>query len=141
MVKLWLRILSGLLLWSLLSACQSSSSVCPTPDAAERFIDPAQIEAVGTDSPAAAPTREWIQIGGSQIQVDKVVSGPLCNDTWSGTVYVSCDARVMEWHETPTFFKDCNLEVKPGTVVYVASHNNAAYYQGCSCHTGELSNP
>jgi hypothetical protein len=27
------------------------------------------------------------------------------------------------------------LEIKPDTVVYVAAHNNSAYYKGCiSCH-------
>jgi hypothetical protein len=26
-------------------------------------------------------------------------------------------------------------------VVYVAYHNDAAYYNGCSCHTGEIADP
>ncbi len=80
-------------------------------------------------------------IGGKEIQVDKVVSGPLCNDTWRGTVYVTCDVQVYAWEETPTFLKDCNLQVEPDTVVYVADHNDTAYYNGCSCHTGEITEP
>jgi hypothetical protein len=70
--------------------------------------------------------------------VDRVVSGPLCNDRWQGTVYVGCEVQVLEWSETPLFLKDCDLTIEPGTVVYVADHNDAAYYNGCSCHTGEL---
>jgi hypothetical protein len=82
-----------------------------------------------------------VDVGGKQLSVDRVVSGPLCNDDWHGTVYVSCDVQVAEWHDSPTFLKDCQLNVKPGTVVYVAAHNNTAYYQGCSCHTAEISTP
>jgi hypothetical protein len=79
------------------------------------------------------------------MEVDKIVDYPLCNDDWSGTVYVSCDARVAEAEldadANPLFFKGCNLNIAPNTVVYVAAHNDAAYYKGCSCHTGEGPNP
>ncbi|OGO25891.1 MAG: hypothetical protein A2136_09785 [Chloroflexi bacterium RBG_16_54_11] len=75
------------------------------------------------------------------MQVDKVVEGPLCNDTWSGSVYVGCNVQVYPWQETPIFLKDCQLKVEPDTVVYVAYHNNTAYYNGCSCHTGEITEP
>jgi hypothetical protein len=73
--------------------------------------------------------------------VDKVVEGPLCNDVWSGTVYVSCNVQVVAWVEEPVFLKNCYLTIEPGTVVYVAYHNNAAYYNGCSCHTEETPGP
>jgi hypothetical protein len=79
-----------------------------------------------------------VEIGGRQVPVDRIVSGPLCNDDWHGTVYVSCGVRVAEWYDNPFFLKDCQLNVEPGTVVYVAAHNDAAYYQGCSCHTGQV---
>lgn len=84
-----------------------------------------------------------VEIGGKQMLVDKVVSGPLCNDTWQGTVYVTCDVQVAKWNEdeNPIFLKGCNFTVEPGTIVYVAAHNDAAYYNGCSCHTGEELNP
>jgi len=72
------------------------------------------------------------------MKVDRVVTGPLCNDRWKGTIYVGCDVQVMEWEETPLFLKDCDLSIEPGTVVFVAYHNDEPYYNGCSCHTGEL---
>ncbi len=56
-------------------------------------------------------------------------------------VYVTCNVQVYPWVEEPTFLKNCNLKIEPGTVVYVAYHNNTAYYNGCSCHTGEISGP
>jgi hypothetical protein len=71
------------------------------------------------------------------VLVDKIVAGSMCNDTWRGTVYVTCDVQVSEWENEPLFLKDCNLSIEPGTVVYVAYHNDTAYYNGCSCHTGE----
>jgi hypothetical protein len=82
-----------------------------------------------------------MKIRGKDIRVNKVVEGPLCNDTWSGTVYVTCNVLVYPWDKHPTFLKDCNLSIEPGTVVYVASHNSTAYYNGCSCHTGQSSKP
>lgn len=72
------------------------------------------------------------------MQVDVLVSGPVCNDRWHGSVYVSCEAQVAPWEELPLFFEQCDLEIEPGTVVYVGAHNDTAYYQGCSCHTGEV---
>lgn len=129
--------LMSLLVW-LLSACQSRPSLCPATNDTSRYLALAQLMAA-TPTPPSAPIS--IEIGGKQIWVDKVVSGPLCNDTWRGTVYVTCDVQVARWQEHPTFLKGCNLNIEPGTVVYVAAHNNAAYYQGCSCHTGEAGNP
>jgi hypothetical protein len=70
--------------------------------------------------------------------VDQVISGALCNGDWSGTVYVACDVQVLAWEDQPTFLKDCDLSIEPGTVVYVAYHNDAPYYNGCSCHTDVL---
>jgi hypothetical protein len=82
-----------------------------------------------------------MDIGGRTIRVDRVVEGPLCNDAWSGTVYVTCNVQVFEWKDQPTFLRGCNLAIAPGTVIYVAAHNDAPYYNGCSCHTGEELNP
>ena len=82
-----------------------------------------------------------MEIGGKTINVDKVVEGPLCNDTWSGTVYVTCNVQVYQWEDQPTFLKNCNLTIEPNTVVYVEYHNDSAYYNGCSCHTGEIAGP
>jgi hypothetical protein len=82
-----------------------------------------------------------MEIGGRTINVDKVVEGPLCNDTWSGTVYVTCNVQVYQWEEQPTFLKNCNLTIAPETVVYVAYHRDTAYYNGCSYHTNEQPTP
>jgi hypothetical protein len=82
-----------------------------------------------------------VEVSGREMQVDKVVEGALCNDTWSGTVYVKCDVQVYPWVEEPTFLKDCQLNIEPQTVVYVAYHNDTAYYNGCSCHTGATPAP
>jgi hypothetical protein len=94
------------------------------------------ISVTPTPGPAASPER--VVIGGKEMQVDMLVSGPVCNDRWRGSVYVSCEAQVAPWEELPLFFEQCDLEIEPGTVVYVEAHNDTAYYQGCSCHTGEV---
>ena len=92
-------------------------------------------------TPGPLPTSVTIKMDGRILTVDKVVEGPLCNDTWSGTVYVTCNVQVYEWVDQPTFLKDCALSIAPGTVVYVAYHNDSAYYNGCSCHTEEIAEP
>jgi hypothetical protein len=130
-----LMLLVGL---AFLAACSSKSNPCPTATGTPRYLSvpPDQLP---TPAPAAGPVE--MVIGGQTIQVDKVVSGALCNDTWSGTIYVSCDVQVYPWQEKPTFLKNCNLVIAPGTVVYVAYHHDTAYYQGCSCHTSETLTP
>ena len=80
------------------------------------------------------PTASEVEIGGKRLLVDRVVEGPLCNGTWSGTVYVTCNVQVYPWEKQPTFLQDCNLTIEPGTVVYVADHGHEPYYKGCSCH-------
>jgi hypothetical protein len=102
---------------------------------------PGELARARLATPFPYSTPAIVQLGGRQLVADRVVSGPLCNDTWRGTVYVGCDVRVPEWSDDPVFLKDCHLQVEPGTVVYVAAHNNSAYYQGCSCHTGEVTPP
>lgn len=82
-----------------------------------------------------------MEIGGRSVRVDQVIRGPLCNGTWSGTVYVTCDVQVLPWDDQPTFLKDCNLRIETDTIVYVADHHDTAYYHGCSCHTGVAVEP
>ncbi len=122
----------------LLTSCQASAPVCPviTGTPAYLTIPPDQLP---TPTPGAGPVP--VKIGSSEMLVDKVVRGPLCNDTWSGAVYVACDVQVYPWVEQPTFLKDCQLNIDPHAVIYVAYHNNTAYYQGCSCHSGETPQP
>ena len=123
-----------------LSGCKRNETTCPpdegTPQATLQLADLIQIP------PPSSTSSEPIQvvIGGRETEVDKVVDYPLCNDNWSGTVYVSCEAQVAEAEldaqSNPLFLKGCNLNIALNTVVYVAAHNDAPYYKGCSCHTG-----
>jgi len=82
-----------------------------------------------------------ISIRNKTVTVDKIVHGYLCDDQWSGTIYVDCDVSVPEWQPDEegeaNFFTGCNLEIEEGTVVYVAYHNDEAYFKGCSCHTSD----
>ncbi len=83
---------------------------------------------------------EVVKINGKDIHFDTVIHGPLCNNTLSGTVYVACDLEIPKWQGKPDFFKDCDFSVDPGTVIYVAAHNNTPYYKGCaSCHGSKAS--
>ncbi len=127
-----------LFIMTFLSSCSAKPVACPPVTGTSRYltIPPEQLPAV---RPAPEPVN--MKIGNISIMVNKVVSGPLCNDSWSGTVYVTCNVQVYQWEEKPTFLKNCELTIAPGTVVYVAYHNNTAYYQGCSCHTGESATP
>ncbi len=129
-------ILIALLL--IVSSCQEATPVCPPNTQTPQYLTtpPGQL-------PTPSPVSELhsVVIGRREMKVDKVVSGPLCNDWWSGTVYVTCDVQVYPWTEDPTFLKDCQLNIEPQTVVYVAYHNNTAYYNGCSCHTGLTPEP
>ena len=130
--------LSLALMLLLLSACQAD--VCPQGSVGY-VADPAQLPDLASPADGRpVPTPSLIEMGGKTVEVDRVIHGPLCNDTWSGTIYVACDVQVAEWteEEGPAFLQDCDLTIEPDTIVYVAAHNNAAYYNGCSsCHTRE----
>lgn len=138
------RLLPFLILLSLLlTACSRTNTVCPpeegTPQSALQLVTVIEM----TPPPSSEPTQA--EIRGKLMEVDKLVDYPLCNDDWSGAVYVSCDAQVAEAEldaeANPLFLQGCNLNIEPNTVVYVAAHNDAAYYKGCSCHTGEAPLP
>jgi hypothetical protein len=119
-------------------ACQSEGNPCRREGTSPPYLT-ALPTAVPqrTATPGPTPTPILVEIRGKKIAVDKVVEGPLCDDTWRGTVYVTCNVQVKAWEKRPDFLKGCNLTIEPGTVVYVAAHNDAAYYNGCSCHFGE----
>jgi hypothetical protein len=124
----------------LLTACQAHDPVCQWANGTPEYltIPPEELPTPLSETNSSPISME---IGGRTITVDKIVEGPLCNDTWSGTVYVACNVEVYPWEEQPTFLKNCNLSIAPGTIVYVADHNDTAYYNGCSCHTGEIAEP
>lgn len=125
-----------------LCGCERNKTACPpddgTPQATLQLAD--LIELPPPSSASSEPIQ--VEIQGRKMEVDKLVDYPLCNDNWSGTVYVSCDVQVAEAEldadSNPLFLKGCNLSIAPNTVVYVAAHNDAPYYKGCSCHTGIL---
>lgn len=125
-------------LLALLASCQAPTPACPASTGTPDFlsIPPDQLP---TPTPGVGPYQA--QVGNRLVQVDKIVKGVLCNDTWRGIVYVTCDVQVYPWVEDPSFLKDCELNIDPQAVIYVAYHNNTAYYQGCSCHTGETPQP
>ncbi len=125
-----------------LSGCEREKTVC-APD--EGTLRPALqlADLINQPPPASASSGPiQVEIQGRSMEVDKLVDYPLCNDNWSGTVYVSCNVQVAEAEldadSNPLFLKGCNLNIAPNTVVYVAAHNDAPYYKGCSCHTGTL---
>ena len=129
------RIILGLIPFLLIIGCQSHQSAClpEDPHASLPIITPLPTTIMSNDmqtynSPA------FVEIRGKLISVDHVAHGSICTGTWSGVIYVDCDIQVPEWEEVPNFLDDCDLEIEEGTVVYVAAHNNQAYYKGCSCH-------
>jgi hypothetical protein len=122
------------------TGCQAKASICPASTGTPQYLTVPPDE-LPTPTPESNLASIPVEIGGKTINVNKIVEGPLCNGTWSGTVYVACDVQVYPWQDQPTFLKDCNLTIEPGTVVYVAYHNDSAYYKGCGCHTGEITGP
>ena len=122
----------------LLATCQSAPA-CPPVAGTPQYLTNSELEKSLSSAPdlPTPPAPIKVEINGQMMTVDKIVAGPLCNDNWKGSVYVTCDVQVFKWEENPLFLKNCDLTIEPGTVVYVAYHNDAAYYNGCSCHTGE----
>ncbi len=116
----------------LLTACGNKN---PCPEGSVTYLDDVSHFPPDTSAEQVFEKTD-IEIRGKPITFDRVISGPLCNDTWEGTIYVACDLEVLKWDIKPFFLTNgCNLEIKPDTVVYVAAHNNVAYYKGCiSCH-------
>ena len=138
MSKIILSTIALCYLICLAAGCQASSPACPPVSGTPVYLSIAP-ELLPTPTMGMGPF--MAKVGGAELQVDKIVQGALCNDNWSGTVYVTCDVQVYPWVENPTFLKECQLNIDPQAVVYVAYHNDSAYYKGCSCHTGETPQP
>jgi len=120
----------------MMTSCQSKP-VCPPVVGTPQILKVKPSEQVPDPLSSVGSTPVEIEINNRWVKVDRLIEGSLCNDHLAGTVYVGCDVQVLEWIDQPLFLKDCDFSVEPGTVVYVADHNNASYYNGCSCHTGE----
>ena len=126
------------LLFILLSACSRQSNVC----AGEPANQPIEIRQQ-LDLESYQPELEGflIRVRNKETRVDQIVHGYVCDADWSGSVYVDCDVQVNEWEEKPNFFEGCDLNIDPDTVVYVAYHNDEAYFKGCSCHFNDVEKP
>ncbi len=131
-VSLWLLIVLTLTL----SACKPASPLCDEGSIQYRSSD--ELIALGTSGvgiDGSGDSAQELEINGRIVQFDQVIHGPLCNNHLAGTVYIACDIEIADWKDKPNFLDGCDFEVSPGSVVYVAAHKNAAYYQGCDfCH-------
>jgi hypothetical protein len=117
-----------IIMFFLIAAC---GPVC-SPGVVTTMIPPFPTVDPFAYHPSSVPIE--VEIKGKLREVDRVIHGPLCNDTWEGIVYVACDVQVAAWEDEPTFLRECNLNIEENTVVYVASHNDQQFNNGCSCH-------
>jgi hypothetical protein len=136
-VKLWLTLITLTIGALAFSACDRQKTVC-SEESIGYIDDLASFPSLADSSelqPPGAPI--MVEINGKLKAVNRIVSGPICNEIWGGTVYVGCDIQIAAWAEAPRFFEECDFTVEPGATVIVAPHNNEPFYRGCSCHTGE----
>jgi hypothetical protein len=137
--KHWVFLLLLVMMSLLAVGCSRKSAVCAT----EPPNLPVEVRQAITasENPGDVIFPVEIEIRNRTVSVDKIVHGFVCDDQWSGTVYVDCDVEVPDYEviseEEANFFEGCDLQIEEGAVVYVAFHNDEAYYKGCSCHTGE----
>jgi hypothetical protein len=138
--KRWLVILLLVLISFVAAGCGRKSTVCDT-EPPNLPVEVRQSLSISEDGGELVFPAE-IKLRNRMVYVDKIVHGFVCDDQWSGTVYVDCDVEVREYEvvdeEEANFFVGCDLQIEEGTVVYVAFHNDEVYYKGCSCHTNEL---
>jgi len=124
----------------LLSACERKAIVCS--EGSVTYLSDVGLfpKSSSTGSPEQVYGPATVEIKGKKTKVDMLVQGPLCNTKLAGKVYVACDIQIPEWDKEhpPVFLKDCDFRVEPGSVVYVAVHNDAVFKKGCACHTGEM---
>ncbi|MBC8336600.1 MAG: hypothetical protein H8E29_15165 [Anaerolineales bacterium] len=120
----------------MLSSCARNKTVCS--DESIIYIDEiASFPPLADTDITEGSSQVLADINEKRKLVDHIVTGPVCNVNWSGTIYVDCDIQIAAWEEAPRFFEKCNFKVEPGTTIIVAPHNNETFYKGCSCHTGE----
>jgi hypothetical protein len=112
----------------LITACEP---IC-SPDAVATMAPP--FPTVNPFASDSSSTSIEVEIKGKLREVDRVIHGPLCNDTWQGVIYVACDVQVAAWEEEPIFLRECNLNIEENTIVYVAAHNDQQFNKGCACH-------
>ena len=130
-----------LILALFMTACQPPAPYCSENELTYLDLSTQNSGNNKTDLSEQSPVS--LDVDGKMMQFDQVIHGPLCNNHLSGSVYIACDIQIPAWQDKPNFLDGCNLIVDPGSVVYVAAHNNAPYYQGCDyCHkTGPTDTP
>jgi hypothetical protein len=118
------------------TACERKALVCP--EGSVTYLP--NIQALPKLSAGDNPAPVDVEIKGKKLKFDRLVEGPLCNIELSGKVYVGCNVQLQEWDKegNPTFLKNCDFSVAPGSVIYVGPHNNAVFKKGCACHTGQM---
>ena len=121
------RVMILFLLSLFLAACKTTTT-CP-PDTIG-YLSPPYIP----ENTEVISQPRMAKIGRQKILVDEVISGEVCNDSWSGVIYFTCDIQIPAWEEEALFLQECNLDVEEGTIVYVEAHGNQPYFKGCSCH-------
>lgn len=121
----------------LFAGCGRKSTVCDT-EPPNLPIEVRQSLSL-SEAPSVSGYPLEIEIRNRMVSVDRVVHGFVCDDQWSGVVYVDCDVEVPEYvkvsDEEANFWVGCDLQIAERTTVYVAFHNDEVYYKGCSCHT------
>jgi hypothetical protein len=122
----------NLIVFLVVAACNLIACKAECPPERISYIDDLAFFPSKALIEATEPT--WVEIKGKETQVDRVVMGPVCNDTLQGTVYLTCDIQLPAWEGDPFFFQDCDFEVEEEAVVYVEAHNDKQYTKGCSCH-------
>ncbi len=129
----FIKFLGIALIFSLLAACQSAAPAAE-PNAIQ-YVDPVTLHSRPTPEGSGLPGE--VEINGKMMAFDQVIHGPLCNNHLSGTVYIASDIEIAKWEKTSNFLDGCDFTLEDGSVIYVAAHQNAAYYKGClSCHAG-----
>jgi hypothetical protein len=94
----------------LLGACQQATLVCPPATGTPEYLTGSSDQLPTPTPPSGSQT---MLVGRKEIRVDKLVEGPLCNDTWRGTVYVACDVQVYPWQEDPSFLRNASWRLSP----------------------------
>ena len=122
-----------LIFLTLLSACMDARSLCPPGMITYRErTDPFSKLTV------TQPEPQQIEIKRKMVNFDQVVTGQLCNNHLEGMIYVGCNIEIYAWEGKSNFLDECNFIVEPDAIIYVAAHNNSAYFKGCdSCHMSE----
>ena len=123
-----------------LSGCERKKTVCPEGSVTYLSDIASFPKPSSTGNPEQVYMPATVEIKGKMTKVDMLVQGPLCNTKLAGKVYVACDIQIPEWDKEhpPVFLKYCDFRVEPGSVIYVAPHNDAVFKKGCACHTGEM---